>query len=97
MFTAVGFLPSTIKRKAPLVAAAAAVPVVNPVRSFFFIDLQSGQAETQKIQSRKHEMTKTRKKTKKFFVFSNFRGFVIKKYFHTYKKIYHRGNQLIST
>ena len=32
-----GFLPSSINRRAPLVAAAAAVPVVNPVRSFLFI------------------------------------------------------------
>jgi len=44
-------------------------------------------------------MTKTRKKTKKFFVFSPPKadGFVIKKYFHKYKKNLSWGNQHIST
>jgi hypothetical protein len=42
---------------------------------------------TKNDQSRKHEMTKTRKKAKKIFVFSNFRVFVIKKLFIKCKEI----------
>jgi len=39
------------------------------------------QAGNKKNQSRKHEMTKAQNKAKKYFVFSNFRVFVIKKSF----------------
>ena len=38
--------------------------------------------EPKKDQSRKHEMTKARKKTNKIFVFSNLRVFVMNTFFH---------------
>jgi len=48
-----------------------------------------------KDQSRKLEITKTRNKANKFFVFSNFRAFVIKKVFPKMQRIQNIDNDLI--
>ena len=67
------------------------VKVSNQILGFLaelsFSNTQPGQAGTKNEQSRKHEMTKARNKAEEFFVFSNFRVFVIKISFHKMQRI----------